>query len=418
MFSDLQKYSKLSDSNLEEYLRRIQQVYADRDLQAPEASVVAAGGVYLEQTQLLAKRFNVALLRQVIVVGIGGSHLGTKAIYDALAVETRSNVDLLFAEALSARGLGRIEKVIEEAVQSDEIVLTIISKSGSTSETAFYAEYVYGLLIKKWGDSAASRVVVITDEGSALEVSAAQLGASVLTLAPAIGGRFSVFTSVGLFPLVLAGVDVEGLLQGAASLVEMDVQNHPSLLSARAIFDAYKNGVQVHNSFFFHPELESLGKWYRQLMGESLGKKFDLNGNEVRIGITPIVSVGSSDLHSMAQLYFGGPKNKYTELFFSEREAGSIVLEQAHFKVNKMIVQKSMAQVSAAIYAGTKHAYASNELLFTEFLLPDFSANTLGKYLQWKMIEIMLLAKALNVNAFDQPNVEDYKQETKRLLDS
>ena len=155
--------------------------------------------------------------------------------------------------------------------------------------------------------------------------------------------------------------------------------------------------ISLLNEFYFAPELESLGKWYRQLVGESLGKSHD-------VGITPIVSIGSTDLHSMAQLYFGGPRDKFTNLIRVENEQGTAALAKSFFKIMN------------AIYGGVRAAYIKNQLPFTEIIFEDISEHTLGAYMQFKTMEIMYLGRLMDVNAFDQPAVEDYKEETRKLL--
>ncbi len=139
-------------------------------------------------------------------------------------------------------------------------------------------------------------------------------------------------------------------------------------------------------------------------------------------GITATVSVGSTDLHSVGQLYLGGPRDKFTTFISAVRDGASPVVPAAGSRIFTGIVEmiegKSMNAIMDAILAGTKIAYKKNELPFAEIILADISEKSLGYFMQFKMIEIMYIAKLMGVNAFDQPSVESYKTETKNILES
>src|SRR5260221_2387631 len=128
---------------------------------------------------------------------------------------------------------------------------------------------------------------------------------------------------------MLAGVNIKTLLEGARSVIDSSTQieldRNNALYSAVLIYLHNKNGLKIINNFFFNPEMEYVGKWYRQLMSESIGKTHDLENKVVNAGITPMVSIGSTDLHSMVQLYLGGPKDKFTNFVYSEEKPGGIV---------------------------------------------------------------------------------------------
>jgi glucose-6-phosphate isomerase len=152
-------------------------------------------------------------------------------------------------------------------------------------------------------------------------------------------------------------------------------------------------------------------------MGESIGKEKDTKGNKVNSGITPTVSTGSTDLHSMAQLYIGGPKDKVTTFVYANTNNDILVPEDQLMQgLVEGIQNKPAKQIMNAILEGTKIAYKNVEHPYMEILLDDLNEYSLGEFLQFKMIEMMYLGKLLNVNTFDQPNVEDYKKETKKIL--
>ena len=155
--------------------------------------------------------------------------------------------------------------------------------------------------------------------------------------------------------------------------------------------------------------------WYRQLMGESLGKQFDRGGREVFSGITPLVSIGSTDLHSMAQLYLGGPFDKYTSFVEVEKINSRFKLTE-DLGLVEGICGKELQEIMKAILEGVKIAYRKAERPYSETVLPDKSEASIGQFLQYKMLEVMYLGSLFNVNPFDQPSVESYKAETRKIL--
>lgn len=375
---------------------------------------------YYEQVDRLVQKMNTATLKWIFLIGIGGSDLGTQAIYSALKGFKNEMVQIRFIDTVSSRLLQAEIDFIKTFVSStDEFVVNIISKSGTTTEVLANASIILNELGLKFGDSLNKRVVVTTDIDSKLwEVSAIY---ERLEIPKHIGGRFSVFTAVGMFPLKLAGVDTESLLNGAKEELEMGLEENnanASLVSACIHYIYYKLGIKISNTFVFNKELENLGKWYRQLVAESLGKKHNLDQIEVHEGITPLVSIGTTDLHSQAQLYFGGPRDKLTTiLFFNDPHSFLIIPEYNQIQdLSNTVTNKRLDDVMSAIVNGTKRAYETNSLPFISIEFTLLDEYYLGRLMQMKMLEVIFLAKLMNVNAFDQPSVEDYKTETKKLL--
>ncbi len=379
----------------------------------------------IAETKHMAERFYSSTLRYVVVIGIGGSNLGAKAVYDAL----RGSLDLaspnepkiIFLDTVSTHLLHAItEMLLTKTTHAEEIIINLVSKSGSTTESIANFELLMETLASRLLDIE-KRVVITTDNGSPLWKLGEERGYGLLTIPKMVGGRYSVFSTVGLFPLMLAGIDVVELCEGAKNVLESLEPNSPSgnraKRAAEELYSYHKSGCSILNLFFFNPELESLGKWERQLVGESLGKEKDKSGKTVHAGITPIVSIGSTDLHSMAQLYFGGPRDKYTMLI----HAGEITSRkiQAEPLLPGLIAHlggKSPTEVMEAIFSGVMDAYTTNELPFVEVRMSRLSAHTLGMYLQWRMLTVIYLAHLMHVDPFDQPNVEDYKKGTRERL--
>jgi glucose-6-phosphate isomerase len=189
-------------------------------------------------------------------------------------------------------------------------------------------------------------------------------------------------------------------------------------VSASLLAYFHTQGKTINDNFFFHPELESLGKWYRQLMGESVGKAQSLSGETVHAGITPTISLGSTDLHSVGQLYLGGPLDKFTTFVYTEHTADIAVPSERVFpELIPAITEKSAKDILEAILEGVKIAYQKAGLPFMEVVMEHIDERSIGAYLQFKMLEMMHLGHLLNVNTFDQPSVEAYKVETKKILE-
>lgn len=374
--------------------------------------------------QIAVDKYKTDDLKYIVVIGIGGSNLGAKAVYESI----RGQLDLastkypkiLFADTVSAPLLSDILSIVSTLTSSNELIINLISKSGGTTESIANFELLYSALLNKFSDIR-TRVVVTTDFESSLWNESKRLGFGTLVIPKEVGGRYSVFSAVGIFPLLLANIDVITLLVGASEMlsrcVSEDVKENLALRSALIMHDAHCDGAVMHNIFFFNPEMESLGKWERQLVAESLGKEKDVAGNIVHAGITPIVSIGSTDLHSMAQLYFGGPKDKFTTLVYASMKS---TLQIPHEEIFHGLVLglpgKTPHDVMHAIIGGVRAAYEKNSLPFMEVQFEKLSEYSIGAYMMWRMISVMYLAKLLQVNAFDQPNVEDYKEGTRKLL--
>ncbi len=414
----------------------------------------------VEQKKLLSPKV-------LVIIGIGGSNLGTQAVFQAIYglysnqyYRDTSALKVYFADTIEPSYTSSILKLVEqELISGNNIILNVISKSGTTTETVANFALFLDLLKKYKPENYKDYIVATTDKNSKLWDLAQKEKFSLLEIPKNVGGRYSVLSAVGLFPLKLIDIDTESLCQGAQDMLDIcfnpdsvknSVDNNPAI-SAAILFEHYKNHknkINIHDSFIFLPNLFALGQWYRQLVGESLGKQLDLSGKEVFVGITPTVSVGSTDLHSVAQLYLGGPYDKFTSFisvgcfclnkvdFSPARPECSSMLckseknvsrDQAGLDINipdlpelnKLVPEiqnKSVGDILGAIFTGTCNAYKNSGRPYVSIIFPEISEYYLGQFLQFKMLEVIYLAKLLNINPFDQPQVELYKVETRKLL--
>lgn len=332
----------------------------------------------------------------LIVVGIGGSSLGAKAVLEAVQGVLRNHfqkVRVFFVDTVDSHYVNQVIKIIGRK----KFVLTVVSKSGTTLETVTNFKLFSELLkknVKNWSE----HVVIISGEGSELWRIGEENGFHTLRIPEKVGGRFSVLSPVGLFPLMFAGVNVRELLRGAKTMrdacLTTQVERNPAIISAVIHFLSWNKGVNITNHFFYGKRFKSLGEWVNQLFAESLGK----NGK----GLTPISSIGSVDHHSMIQLFLGGPRDKLTTFIeFNDQKTSA-------YGFNKLLT---------LIFQGTEKAYVKKKLPFLELFFESSDEFSVGQFLQFKMIEVMILGELLKVNAFNQPNVELYKKETKKLLE-
>jgi len=364
--------------------------------------------------------------KYLIIIGIGGSNLGTLAVQEAILGKLYNlmnpPIKVLYADTVDSDLIGNIMKIVKPTLKRDgNVLLNIVSKSGITTETVANFRILLDML-RKYKKEYKDYVVATCDRDSELWNLAVKDGFTTLEIPLKVGGRYSVFSPVGLFPLGLLGIRIENLLKGAKRMrdecISTNLERNPAAIIASIQFIHYKEGKNISDFFFFSSDLESMGKWCRQLIAESLGKEFDRDGRRVNVGITPTVSVGSTDLHSVAQLYLGGPYDKFTTFI-------SVKNSRLHLHVPKMdeyshlvpgIDEKSLEEILNAILEGTKEAFRKDARPFIEISLPDKSEASIGQFMQLKMIEAMYLGHLLNVNPFNQPDVEKYKRETRRIL--
>ena len=424
---------KLSASDAEnrarggEYVARLRRAMSDPSYALPEASLrLPFDEGLLKKSKTLARELASQKLMYVIDIGIGGSNLGTKAVYDALSGTLDAHMPfapkMLFADTCSPELLADMaELLLNEVHHKEEIVIVVASKSGTTTETMMNASVLVGALEIALGPLA-DRIVCITDEGSPLWKTGETRGFHLLPIPKMVGGRYSVFSPVGAFPLLCAGVDVVALMRGAQAVVHECVEQgekSEAFMLANDIFAWHERGTAAFDIFLFHPELESLGKWYRQLFAESLGKETTTEGTPASHRMIPTVSLGSTDLHSVEQMNLANPGLSGRVLVRAHEphwEHGFVATDSVFAPLVPGILNRAPCEVFDAIYEGVKETYNTRGVSYGEIKLANLDAESLGAILQLEMCAVMHLANLLHVNAFDQPNVEEYKRATRRIL--
>ena len=415
------------EARVSEYVATMRRAMSDSAYALPEASLrLPFDEVLLKKSHALAAKLAGSKLSYILDIGIGGSNLGAKALYEATAgtldAHTPFAPKMLFADTCAPELLADITEIlVSEVAEKEEIIIVIASKSGTTTETILNASVLVSALEQKLG-SLAERIVCITDENSPLwQVGTAQ-GFHLLPVPKMVGGRYSVFSPAGVFPLLCAGVDAEALFRGAKSVIDNSIESG-------AESDAYKlaqdmlvwhdKGAVIFDFFAFHPELESVGKWYRQLFAESIGKATTVDGAPTTHRMVPTVSIGSTDLHSVEQMNLANPTLSARLLIRAHAphwEHQFLAEDIVFAPLAPGVVSRAPCEVIDAIYAGVVESYHTHHVPFAEITLTDLDPEALGELLQFFMCTVMHLANLLRINAFDQPNVEAYKEAVRRIL--
>ncbi len=405
--------ANIADARYEELLEELEDERSrieEAGYDDPRASVVLPDDhEYHRHIYDVADRFDPDVL---VVCGIGGSNLGTIAVHEAVhGTFHTEGPELYFADTVDPGSIGDLLSIVDARLaEGKEVAVNIVTKSGGTTETISNGERFISLL-QEHGRDPKEHVVITTDETSPLRDVAGELGITTLTIPENVGGRYSVFSAVGLFPLAVIGVDVEDMLKGAREMRDAALEpRNDAMRSAATIFHHDREGRNIHDTFLFSTELESVGKWYRQLTAESLGK----HGH----GMLPNVSIGSTDLHSMVQRYLGGPDDLLTTFVNIETDVNEVHVPELGMGFEELADAEgySYTELRNAILQGTMEEYEERDKPYMQITLPDRSSHSIGQFLQFKMIEIMYLAELLGVNAFNQPNVEEYKEKTRNYL--
>ncbi|MFH1779901.1 MAG: hypothetical protein ABH803_02020 [Candidatus Micrarchaeota archaeon] len=374
---------------LEKTIKKLEEIKKKRNWHSEYASILLPEEKkYLQESNALVKKH--AKATALIVVGIGGSNLGTIAV--SKAVGTKKT--LFFADTVDPDYLNEL---LHEA-RKEKLLLNVITKSGSTTETIALLQF----LIKEL-KIPANKVIATTSKGSKLEKLAIKEGFGVLYIPEKIGGRYSVFSNVGLFPLSFAGVNTKKLLEGAR---KASLKQAAKLAAVNYLF--YKERKIIYNQFYFSKDLEALGKWYLQLFAESLGKN--------KLELIPTLSIGSIDLHSTIQAYLEGANNKNYRVVTTNFKEKMRIPENKNNDLVPGLQGREIGSVMHLIAQAFKKDLENNKKSFIEIELKEKSELEIGELMQLEMLEVILLAELLKVNAFNQPAVEGYKKELKKLL--
>ncbi len=377
----------------------------------------------IDQTMLRSLKADVARLtaksKVMVVIGIGGSYLGARMVIEALqsefaAMDNSDKPYIVYAgHTLSEDYYAQLLKVLDRVDYS----VTVISKSGTTTEPAVAFRIVKAHLVEKYGsDEATKRIVAITDaRRGALHDIAVQEGYPMYVIPDNVGGRFSVLTPVGLLPIAMAGYDIDALLQGARDMRKLciesdDVAENPALLYAALRNILYRKGRKVEMLVNFLPNLKYISEWWKQLYGESEGKD--------RKGILPHSLSFTTDLHSMGQYVQDGERLMFETFISVDQPATSVAIpaDEQNLDGINYLLGKSLNEINHNAELGTMIAHRGGGVPVLKIAVPKVDEYTLGQLIYFFEFACGVSGYTLGVNPFDQPGVEAYKKNMFILL--
>ncbi len=357
-----------------------------------------------------------------VVIGIGGSYLGARAVieglshaFPALLSPDRSQGPLIFfaGQNLSGRYLEELLEVLEDR----SVYVNMISKSGTTTEPGLAFRVLREHLIRRYGRKGAARRIISTTDAvrGALRKVTEEEGYRSFVIPDDIGGRFSVLTPVGLFPVAVAGVPIATLVEGAASMMEAcsrpDLAQNPAALYAGARNLLLEKGYSTEILVSYDPKLQYFAEWWKQLFGESEGK----DGK----GIFPASVLFTSDLHSMGQWIQDGRRSIFETVLHVEREGSTLQVPADASGLEDglgYLEGRTWPEIQEKAYQGTKMAHRQGGVPVLVLEVPERNAFTLGQMIQFFETACGISGYLLGVNPFNQPGVEAYKQNMFALL--
>lgn len=343
------------------------------------------------------------LCETLVVIGIGGSYLGTEAILEALGGERSGCPNLFFAgNSLSGPYHSRLLRKLE----SRDFCVCVVSKSGTTMESRLAFEIIKDLLRSRYGEAASERIVAVTDpEKGILRAEAEAEGYSSFEVPENIGGRYSAFTPAILLPLAIAGIDIRALVKGAAEMAESDFVRGEGLGYAVSRFLLMEEGKNVEAVEYFEPALGGLGEWIKQLFAESEGKEGK--------GLLPVTMTFSTDLHSIGQfLQEGSPI--FFETVIRIQDAGEDV--RIPDTIGGGFAGRGLGEINALAVDGVINAHAKAGTPIIEIELSRLDESTLGSFMYFLMMTTAVTGSLMGVDPFTQNGVEEYKSEIRALL--
>ncbi len=357
----------------------------------------------------------------LLVIGIGGSYLGARAVIEALSssfytmqtLKQRKHTLVLFAgNNLSPNYINELIDVIGDK----DFSINVISKSGTTTEPAIAFRIFREILENKYGiDEARSRIYVTTDKSrGALKKLSEEEGYETFVIPDNIGGRFSVFTAVGLLPIATAGIDIKKLIGGAK--LAQDNYNDSKLKYNECYQYAvlrnilYKQGKQIEVFANYEPKMHYMTEWLKQLFGESEGKELK--------GIFPVGIDLTTDLHSLGQYMQQGLRNIFETVIRIEEPNSNIVINTDDDDLDGLnyLAGKDLDYVNKKAMEGTIEAHVSGDVPNILVKMEKLNEENLGGLIYFFELATAMSGNLLGVNPFNQPGVEEYKKNMFRLL--
>lgn len=396
---------KSQDTALRRY---IEDFLVERERGEHEWSMNPYDKSVIQQVKEVAERAKADRIQTVVWIGIGGSGLGPKVIQEML--EGPDTIEFILLDTLDPAILDLYSKIIDWK----QTMVVVASKSGGTLEPMSVFFLCWSLLQKAVKDKAADRVVAITDPNKGnLRSFCLEHGISMLPLAPGVGGRYSIFTPIGLLPVALLNGDVDAFVSGAKAMdtacQNTNVEENPAATIARMqyLLDT-KRDNPIRVIMPYSQQLESISRWSQQLIAESLGKAETNNP-------IPFSAIGTQDQHSLLQQWMAGPRNMW-HVFIRVYEQPKLLVPDEVEESFRYIAGKPFGELLDACYQGTSQALTSAKRPNITITVPRLDEDHLGQLFYLCMVEVILLGKLYRIDPYGQPAVEIGKKITKELL--
>ena len=354
-----------------------------------------------------------------VVIGIGGSYLGARAVIESLqhqfaAFKKTDRPKIVYAgQNISEDYMSDLMDILNQY----DYAVTVISKSGTTTEPALAFRIIKNHLEAKYGkQEAAERIIAITDQSrGALKSLSDKEGYKTYVVPNDVGGRYSVLTPVGLLPIAVAGFDIHALVKGAAEMEAFNkttshIDKNPLALYAATRNALYQSGKTTEIMVNYLPTLSYITEWWKQLYGESEGKE--------NKGIFPAGVSNTTDLHSMGQYIQEGLRNIFETVLSIEKSKTklAIPMDDADLDGLNYLKGKTITEVNHNAELGTAIAHVDGQVPNMRISIPELNENNLGQLIYFYEFACGLSGYILDVNPFDQPGVEAYKKNMFALL--
>ncbi|WGS64493.1 glucose-6-phosphate isomerase [Marinitoga aeolica] len=419
-YPNIEKGIKYEEIN--EYKDKIEKIVSEILEEEPGFLKLPKNTKYLDK--ILDIQEWVQSFESFVVLGIGGSALGN------IALQTTLNpLNYNYRNDRKTPKIFIVDNVDPDFVASvlDQIdphttLFNVISKSGTTAEAMSNYLIARGIL-ESYGLDPKKHIVFTTDpENGILRKIAQEEGIETLEIPPEVGGRFSVLTPVGLLSALAGGIDIIDLLNGAKTMLEKvsnkNIYENPAALNALLHFLYYKKGYNISVMMPYSNKLLLLADWYRQLWAESLGKKYDINGEVVNVGQTPVKALGATDQHSQVQLYNEGPDDKIITFIKLEKFERDIKIPKIHEEYSALsyLGGKTLSELLNTELFGTEYALTEHGKPNMKVIFPEINAFNVGQFFFAYEFQTAIMGKLLEIDAYDQPGVELGKKVTYALM--
>jgi glucose-6-phosphate isomerase len=345
----------------------------------------------------------------LVCIGIGGSYLGARAVIEALSGSLNNdNPEILFA----GHHMGPdYMPALMRRLEGKSVYVNVISKSGTTLEPALAFRLLLDWMKERFEDLD-KRIIVTTDrDRGALNELQSSLGTRKYVIPDDVGGRFSVLTPVGLLPIAVAGNDIRSLLYGAVLEARhlRNPESNAAINYATYRYLLHEAGFKVEALSTFDPRLNGIGSWWQQLFGESEGKEGK--------GLLPMTLEYTTDLHALGQYVQQGQRILLETFLISEAGGGPTVpVDPTNADQLNYLAGKTVSEINRVAYEGTRAAHADGGVPVATVFLPSISTESIGALLYFFEHAVAVSGHLLEVNPFDQPGVEAYKNEMFKRL--